>query len=282
MVAQSNIAVELAKLEADTGQISLIDEKLKAFNVFEVLGVQRRELQHSNFLAYLLNPSERHGFGAKFLKAFFEAALRLANREQTRITMAQVNRLAQSQSCLVVREWDRNDIRIRDPRSRLVCVIENKIGASESDGQLSKYRRGIERQFKSYSSLFVYLTPDREDPTDDRWVRLGYHDIGEALETVLRGGRKRLNSAPYSTVEQYVQTIRRHVVKDEELAQRARDFYEKHQQVLDFILENRPSYAQSLHEQLRREIGRNSKLRLDDESSQYFRFRPRSGITLPA
>ncbi len=46
------------------------------FNIFSVIGVQRKEVRlHSAFLAELLNPRGNHGLGDRFLVAFLEKVL---------------------------------------------------------------------------------------------------------------------------------------------------------------------------------------------------------------
>jgi len=51
---------ELEKLE------SIIDR----FNIFRSLNIIDNEIRHSNFLAWLLDPSETHGLGDYFLNLF--------------------------------------------------------------------------------------------------------------------------------------------------------------------------------------------------------------------
>jgi hypothetical protein len=45
---------DLLELEATIGR----------FNIFDALRIDRAEIRHSNFLAWLLTPSESHGQGA--------------------------------------------------------------------------------------------------------------------------------------------------------------------------------------------------------------------------
>jgi hypothetical protein len=61
-------------------------------------------------------------------------------------------------------------------------------------------------------------------------------------------------------------------VKDTELVARARELYQKHQRAFEFIVQNRPSYAESLHQHLRSVIMNDKTLRLDLQSPHYFRF----------
>jgi hypothetical protein len=45
-----------------------LEAKISRFNIFEAVGMVRQEIKHSNFLQFLLNPSEKHQLGDLFLK----------------------------------------------------------------------------------------------------------------------------------------------------------------------------------------------------------------------
>lgn len=49
--------------------------KSKYFNIFEVLQISNKELQHSNFLSWLMSPYEIHNLKDSFLKEFLIEAL---------------------------------------------------------------------------------------------------------------------------------------------------------------------------------------------------------------
>jgi PD-(D/E)XK nuclease superfamily len=118
--SQLNDRSAIAGLKADLDRIRALDKNLRAFNIFEVLRVQRRELQHSNFLAYLLDPSAGHGLGAAFLERFLAGVVdQHPNEARMSITKADL------EHSFVVREWENKDILTRNIRLPLVCVIEN-------------------------------------------------------------------------------------------------------------------------------------------------------------
>ncbi len=267
----SQIRAAFDRLEADIDSIRLIDDELKAFNIFEVLQVQRRELQHSNFLAYLLDPDASHGLRASFLKAFLSAAIARGNPQQFSLSAEQIEQwdLARSH---VIREWESKDILIRNPLLHFIAVVENKIDDEAGEGQLDRYRRRIEQQYPDYVKLFVYLTPEGERPREQEWVNLDYSSVADLLKSVLRQNSIRIDDGHRIVLEQYIQVLRRHVVKDTELAKRARELYQKHQRAFDFIFENKPSYVESLHRYLHSVIARDKRLRPDSMSAQYFRF----------
>ncbi len=47
-----------------------LDELSNRFNIFVALGITQQEIRHSNFLGWLLDPNETHGFGNAFLIRF--------------------------------------------------------------------------------------------------------------------------------------------------------------------------------------------------------------------
>src|SRR5690242_5538597 len=52
-----------------------LNARLSAFNLLQVLRIEKAEIRHSNVLAWLLDPSETHGLGTLFLKRFVTSLL---------------------------------------------------------------------------------------------------------------------------------------------------------------------------------------------------------------
>ena len=52
-------------------------KKLSAYNIFDVLEIQSREVIMCRFLTNLLNPEEMHGCGIRFLKSFIRDVLKM-------------------------------------------------------------------------------------------------------------------------------------------------------------------------------------------------------------
>ena len=70
------------KLVALYGKIETINELEKIrgnkFNIFNILGIQRREVNtHSFFLYELINPKGSHNQGTKYLEIFIDKVLKL-------------------------------------------------------------------------------------------------------------------------------------------------------------------------------------------------------------
>jgi hypothetical protein len=56
-------------------ELETLEGFLDQFNIFEAVGVERQELRHSDFLAFLLNPSENHRLGDLFVRRLLQRIL---------------------------------------------------------------------------------------------------------------------------------------------------------------------------------------------------------------
>lgn len=135
--------------------------EIKEFNIFSALHKEHNERYlHSRFIAYLLSPEAPHGKGDKFLKLFFEYALRL-NFEG--FEGCEVHPKPNEKS-----EYKDIDIFIRSKDKAI--IIENKIYANDSnkpDGtpQMIGYFQRIEEKDGAKDIKLFYLTPDRREPS---------------------------------------------------------------------------------------------------------------------
>jgi hypothetical protein len=126
-------------------------------NIFDAAGMQRQEIRHSHFLAFLLRPQESHGLGDAFLKRLVQKAL-----NNTSPVSALTVALADYSDALVSREWRNLDLLVESKNNKFVFVIENKIDSSEGDDQLSRYEAIVKSAFPNENKLFAYLTEDGE------------------------------------------------------------------------------------------------------------------------
>jgi hypothetical protein len=104
--------------------------------MFRILGFARAEQKWNTLLAYFLDPSQPHGFGADILKAFLDKAGKVTDDEieyyhrdieqvsvETEVRSSQGNRL---------------DIVIRASGEWFVC-IESKVDAPQEPGKPERY-----------------------------------------------------------------------------------------------------------------------------------------------
>lgn len=158
-------------------------QEISTFNVFGLLRVNRDEVKHSSFLAWLLDAGETHGQGPIFMAAFaracqIDASLDLLSPYRVRREFAGLESIV---DVMVYR------------RSDFLMYIENKIDAEEGPHQLdrelrdmcrigSRLRVPLERQFA------VFLTPDGRRPVSGdpaHWHSVSYQEVEASFEAVM-------------------------------------------------------------------------------------------------
>ena len=213
------------------------------FNAFDVLGITRMEIKHSNMLAWLLDPNGGHGLGDEFIKAMLAL---IVERGSFNIRTLEAL-IIDYQGFKVRREWQNIDIFAYSEDAKIALCIENKIDSGEHGNQLENYRTIVKQQFadRGYRVAYAYLTPDGEDSSDpDVWASISYGDVLDALS----GAREKVAipaEAAY-LIDDYVEIVRRHIVGDEELRRICEQIYHKHSRALDLIYENRPDKVSEL------------------------------------
>lgn len=213
------------------------------FNVFDVLKVTRAEIRHSNMLAWLLDPSENHGLGGKFLEGVLRYIVRASDDSLPVFSVLTMDLNEFS----ILREWRNIDILAVSSAQRFVLCIENKIDSGEHGNQLMNYARAIDEVYPGYDKRFVFLSPSAIEPTaSDRWIPMGYSEILSILESIVP--RASLGDGARLLIENYQEIIRRDIVEDQELAEICQRIYAKHRRALDLIYENRPDKASALSE----------------------------------
>ena len=122
-------------------------------NVFKQLATI--EQHHSKIIGSLINPKEKHGYGNKFLKLFFEIVVKDKDFHYDKNDL-----------WIVSIEKNRFDIRIRNQINSKIIIIENKSNdAVDQPGQLYRYwYNGIYKLQYKYTSLnsygkILYLSP---------------------------------------------------------------------------------------------------------------------------
>jgi len=254
---------------ADLERLELL---LRKFNLFDALKLVWHEVRHSDFLAYLLNPQQNHGLADRFLKAFLQAVLRGRNSGVNPVHIDIWN----LGSAEVHREWHNVDIFIRDEANRLAVLIENKVQSTEHSNQLQRYFDIVSAECAGWEIVPIYLTVERQAPSDERFIAVGYDQICEVLERLLETSRGLLNPDVRMMIEHYAEMLRRHLMSESEIAELCRRIYGRHREALDLIFEYRPDRPQLTRELLESFIGANPELQLDHCSKGYVRFIPNS------
>lgn len=216
-----------------------LSSRTKTLNVFEAVGATRQELRHSNFLAFLLDPAQPHSLDTAFVQDF------LVNISSGRSLGSPLNslefRLMDLEGIEVRREWNHIDLLLLDAENEWVCAIENKIKSSEHSNQLERYFDTVEAEFPGFESLYVYLSPEGEEPSYGEYLPVSYHVVLDALQSSVNRRRDAVTERAQGILRDYEEIIRRHVVMDSEIAEACRNVYRNHKEAIDLIVEHIPS-----------------------------------------
>ncbi|WP_439342308.1 PD-(D/E)XK nuclease family protein [Vacuolonema iberomarrocanum] len=263
----------LKKLIIDNEDLRNLEAKLSEFNIFEAVGIVRQEIKHSNFLAFLINPSGAHRLGDTFLKKMLIFAL--GDVESASFSPIEID-IADLTDSDVRREWRNIDILIYSESNDFVCVIENKIDSLEHSDQLKRYEETIYKEFPSSKMLFVYLTKSGDASSKAQWISLSYGDIAILLEDVYKLHRTTVGDEISMLMKHYIALIRRHIVGDSEISRLCQKIYKQHRQALDLIYENRPDFQSEIADYLGELImqSANTGIQQDDSNKRWIRFAP--------
>lgn len=217
-------------------------------NIFNILKISNQEIRHSNFLAYLFNPSASHGFNDAFLKEF------LIKFYQNNKTILQGNlelsifdlMLGDFDDVLVYRELHNIDLLLVSEKNQTVICIENKIDAAESAHQLNKYENYIMKAYPKYNKLFVFMSPEGTDPSKDNWGIFTYKEMVEILNNIMNSYK--LNPRILMIVEDYIKMVRSNILMDDELKIISQRIYMEYQEALDLIYDFKPDINSTMEE----------------------------------
>lgn len=227
--------MSLLALERGDADLAELESELGAFNVFEALGMSSYEIRHSNLLAYLLDPENRHGLSNRFATALLQRATKSSGPRIGETSGRSPG--WSSKGPRVQREWENIDILLSDDEARLLVVLENKTFSTEHSDQLHRYSETVARVYPTHRRFFLYLTPDGDLPSEPHYVPITYEDVEYDLRTAIEAGRSSVNPDLLSLVEHhYFPLLRREgLVPDDKLEEVAKRVYRKHKSAIDYI-----------------------------------------------
>lgn len=244
---------ELKKfIREETGNLEILDAKIRQFNPFEVLGVTGTEIRHSNFWAWLMDPNGSHGAGHFFIRRLI-SILEMDNPElEIRLNLFDFHDL------VVRREYMNIDILVSSESMKWYLLIENKVWAGRSGkNQLLKYQEVAESLFgeaEEWTPSLEYLTPFQNDLTEAEVEKKYIHiQLWQLLDIV-----KELLELPGISPEvrqfcnYYHAMAEKNIYQKGEEAKIVQDIYFRHRSALDFIFAHKPilfskEFIQDIH-----------------------------------
>lgn len=127
-------------------------------NIAEIMNRHHLENQHSNILAFLLDPNEKHNhkdFGESFLSLLKNIGLSLKGNSIVSVKREDTTDEARRIDIFIETDSD-------------YIIIENKIYADDQPKQITDYLESSEKLIGSRENIFVvYLTPFPKKPSED-------------------------------------------------------------------------------------------------------------------
>lgn len=136
----------------------LPDVLMSEYNIFNILGVEAKEVVMCRFLTDLLNPEGQHGCGILFLKSFFSSIIKEHQISDT--LLAHTNVVSE----FTIDNDRRIDIAIYN--TRFFIPIEVKIYAGDQEGQCYDYFEYAKTQTFDGDTKIIYLTISGNEPDE--------------------------------------------------------------------------------------------------------------------
>jgi hypothetical protein len=215
--------------------IGKLEVGLNEPNIFQILRISTKEIRHSNFLSWLLNPNSNHGLGDIVLKNF----LNELDIEKIHLDNVEIRR-----------EWKSIDLLII--LDDYVVCIENKIFSDEHSDQLKRYKNIIEKEFTNKKRFFVYLTPFgiSSKQESESYIPISYQLIVEILEGIDEKIFASLNQLVRNYINDYIITLNRDVMGNDKLTELSKKIYTKHKELFDFIYDRKFDISDLLYKTL--------------------------------
>ncbi len=235
------IKSQLKELILDEDFTNLQNLASEEVNLMEILGVAHRELQHSNFLAWLFNPNESHNLSDFAIKEFIKLYYRENQFEdlglQTKLSVFDFVHL-DFDDLEIKREHKNIDLILLSKKNEFCIVIENKIYSTEGKGQLKKYRSWIESEFPNFKyKIYIFLSLFEQDISEeeqDYYLQLDYTHIVKLVEQIIQ--TRSLADKTRFVFNQYLQTLKSMLNQNEEIESIAQNLYQKYKSAFDLVL----------------------------------------------
>lgn len=201
----------------------------------EILGVSRRELSHSSFLAWIVDPTASHGIGdfgvRRLLEILMTSKFCQINRERQMLFGDLTTGNFKIVSSSVQREVGigregRVDVLVElhfSEQTSVRIVIENKVLSTEGNDQTNRYVEYYDNLKDSYINLFVYLTPlssldlkelDEPECKNKNFIQINYQGLVDSLlEPAME---KAKDTSTRFVIRQYIQSLSQPSMEQEE------------------------------------------------------------------
>ena len=180
---------DISLIKEESRELSSIKDKL---NVFEMIGMGRREIKHSYFLRWLCG-NYQHGFRHNLFNLFLDeiykndADLKKYTKNRSKILEIPLKEKTFKECYKKGKGYGKGqlDFFAIDKINERLFVIEVKIDHHEGEDQLQRYYKYCTEEYKDYEKKFIFLTEDGRKPEKDKdqknWDSVSYHRLASTL-----------------------------------------------------------------------------------------------------
>jgi hypothetical protein len=251
------------------------------FNLFDALKISNREIRHSIFLAWLLDPSESHNLEDQVLAELIQTINYISKSQGSACMSVFEADNYNFEDIEIKREWKNIDLLIIDRTKQRYWLIENKIYSGEHSNQLSRYKKVVQTEFPEYKGYYFYLTIDGHYSSDEDYVPISYSVVSEVIDKLLSNQHRYISDDVRLFITHYNEMIKSQIMEESHIQKICRDIYKNHKHALDLIYQYKPDELMNIKEILVDIIERNNSLISEDSNKAYIRFLPKEMDFVP-
>lgn len=275
------LETQLKELILDDDFTNLWNLANEEINLMDILKVSHKELQHSNFLSWLFNPSESHNLWdtafKEFIKLYFKENEFQNLWNQTWLSVFDFVQL-EFDDLEIKREYKNIDLIFLSEKNKFCLIIENKIYSAERKWQLEKYRRFIEHEFPHFKhKIYIYLSLEEQEINENEknyYIQLNYDHIIRLIETILWNQKLKLWDKIKFVFDQYLQTLKSMLNKNQEIEKIAQQMYKKYKWAFDLVFKYAVPNDNEIFEKIKNLIENEKTLKIFKSNKTYLRFQP--------
>lgn len=250
-------------------------------NIFKILNIERTEIRHSRFLAWLLDPKGTHDLNDLILKRFLQ---KISDTNKDIRFDKNLNYNSFEVQTEVKIEKGYIDILLASKEEKIVIVIENKIESNQHEvgdsgkTQTEFYREKIEKIYKSegdnkYTCKYIYLSEQGEKTPSNEWIDIDYQVIYDILNEVLEN--ERLKIPVKQLIENYLEILKTtDYVEDKKFNDACTEFFKRYKDCWKIIetKANIDKDVKYLYDEIKNYLSNENKINLFFQNKHWLSF----------